>query len=75
MMTSKQGAQIDDLQKNPTNHNTRIETLETKVKATPPSAVTVTVPSEITIELPDNVATNESISKLLDGKAAGDINR
>jgi len=33
----KQGVQIDDLQKNLTNHNTRIETLETKVKATPPS--------------------------------------
>ncbi len=63
----KQGVQIDDLQKNLTNHNTRIETLETKVKATPPSQ-SPTVPSEITIELPDNVATNESISKLLDEK-------
>ena len=32
----KQEVQIDDLQKTVTNHTTRIETLETKAKATPP---------------------------------------
>lgn len=33
----KQEVQIDDLQKTVTNHGTRIETLETKAKATPPT--------------------------------------
>ena len=61
----KQGEQVDDLQKTVTNHTTRIETLETKAKATPPQAVNQ---GPITVKLPDNIATNESIGKLLDEK-------
>ncbi|PWB05835.1 hypothetical protein C5O24_10880, partial [Paramuribaculum intestinale] len=61
----KQGEQIDDLQKTVTNHGTRIETLETKAKATPPQAVNQ---GPITVKLPDNIATNESVGKLLDEK-------
>ena len=61
----KQGVQIDDLQKTVTNHGTRIETLETKAKATPPPAQPVNQ-GPITVKLPDNIATNESIGKLLD---------
>ena len=61
----KQGEQIDDLQKTVTNHGTRIETLETKAKAKPPQAVNQ---GPITVKLPDNIATNESIGKLLDEK-------
>lgn len=56
----KQGEQIDDLQKTVTNHTTRIETLETKAKATPPSQ-TQTMPSEVKVVLPDNIATKENI--------------
>ena len=63
----KQGEQIDDLQKTVTNHTTRIETLETKAKATPPPAQPVNQ-GPITVKLPDNIATNESIGKLLDEK-------
>ena len=63
----KQGEQIDDLQKTVTNHGTRIETLETKAKATPPPAQPVNQ-GPITVKLPDNIATNESIGKLLDEK-------
>ena len=55
----KQGEQIDDLQKTVTNHGTRIETLETKAKATPPQ--TQTMPSEVKVVLPDNIATKENI--------------
>ncbi len=62
----KQGEQIDDLQKTVTNHSTRIETLETKAKATPPTQAVNQRP--ITVKLPDNIATNESIGKLLDEK-------
>ncbi|WP_304611887.1 hypothetical protein [Paramuribaculum intestinale] len=62
----KQGEQIDDLQKTVTNHTTRIETLETKAKATPPPQAVNQGP--ITVKLPDNIATNESIGKLLDEK-------
>ena len=62
----KHGEQIDDLQKTVTNHSTRIETLETKAKATPPPQAVNQGP--ITVKLPDNIATNESISKLLDEK-------
>ena len=62
----KQGEQIDDLQKTVTNHGTRIETLETKAKATPPPQAVNQGP--ITVKLPDNIATNESIGKLLDEK-------
>ena len=61
----KQEVQIDDLQKTVTNHTTRIETLETKAKATPPPAQPVNQ-GPITVKLPDNIATNESIGKLLD---------
>ena len=62
----KQEVQIDDLQKTVTNHSTRIETLETKAKATPPTQAVNQRP--ITVKLPDNIATNESIGKLLDEK-------
>ena len=62
----KQEVQIDDLQKTVTNHGTRIETLETKAKATPPPQAVNQGP--ITVKLPDNIATNESIGKLLDDK-------
>ena len=55
----KQGEQIDDLQKTVTNHGTRIETLETKAKATPPQAPAM--PSEVKVVLPDNIATKENI--------------
>lgn len=55
----KQGEQIDDLQKTVTNHGTRIETLETKAKATPPQ--TQAMPSEFKVVLPDNIATKENI--------------
>lgn len=63
----KQGEQIDDLQKTVTNHGTRIETLETTAKATPPPAQPVNQ-GPITVKLPDNIATNESVGKLLDEK-------
>jgi hypothetical protein len=63
----KQGEQIDGLQKTVTNHGTRIETLETKAKATPPPAQPVNQ-GPITVKLPDNVATIESVGKLLDEK-------
>ena len=62
----KQEVQIDDLQKTVTNHGTRIETLETKAKATPPPQAVNQGP--ITVKLPDNIATNESVGKLLDEK-------
>ena len=55
----KQEVQIDDLQKTVTNHGTRIETLETKAKATPPQ--TQTMPSEVKVVLPDDIATKENI--------------
>ena len=55
----KQGEQIDDLQKTVTNHGTRIETLETKSKATPSQAPAM--PSEVKVVLPDNIATKENI--------------
>ena len=55
----KQEVQIDDLQRTVTNHGTRIETLETKAKATPPQ--TQTMPSEVKVVLPDNIATKENI--------------
>lgn len=63
----KQGEQIDDLQKKVTSHGTRIETLETKGMATPPPAQAVS-PDSITVKLPEDIATNESIGKLLDEK-------
>ena len=63
----KQGEQLDDLQKKVTSHGTRIETLETKGMATPPPAQPVS-PESITVKLPEDIATNESIGKLLDAK-------
>lgn len=63
----KQGEQIDDLQKKVTGHGTRIETLETQGMATPPPAQPVS-PESITVKLPEDIATNESIGKLLDAK-------
>ena len=56
----KQGEQIDDLQKTVTNHTTRIETLETQAKATPPPQAQA-MPSEVKVVLPDNIATKENI--------------
>lgn len=63
----KQGEQIDDLQKKVTGHDTRIETLETQAMATPPSVQPVNQ-KPITVKLPDDIATNKSISKMLDEK-------
>ncbi len=63
----KQGEQIDDLQKKVTSHGTRIETLETQAMATPPSVQPVNQ-KPITVKLPDDIATNKSISKMLDEK-------
>lgn len=59
----KQGEQIDDLQKNVTNHTTRIETLETRAMATPPPQPVN--PGPIKVELPADIATNASIRKML----------
>lgn len=63
----KQGEQLDDLQKKVTSHGIRIETLETKGMATPPPAQPVS-PESITVKLLEDIATNESIGKLLDEK-------
>lgn len=62
-----QGTQIDDLQKKVTDHSTRIETLETQAMATPPTAQNINQ-EQITVKLPDDIATNKSISKMLDEK-------
>ena len=70
----KQGEQIDDLQKTVTNHGTRIETLETKAKATPPQAQTM--PSEVKVVLPDDIARKsdieEAVTKITHKCNAGD---
>lgn len=58
----KQGEQIDDLQKTVTNHGTRIETLETKAKATP-SPQAQAMPSEFKVVLPDNIARKSDIEE------------
>ena len=58
----KQGERIDDLQKTVTNHGTRIETLETKAKATPPTQ-TQAMPSEVKVVLPDDIARKSDIEK------------
>ena len=65
----KQGEQIDDLQKNVSNHTTRIETLETQAKAIPPPTEP-TLPKEIKVELPPDIATNSRIGRMLDEKLA-----
>ena len=57
----KHGEQIDDLQKTVTNHGTRIETLETKAKATPPQAPVNILTPKVTVTVPDNIATKENI--------------
>ena len=58
----KQEVQIDDLQKTVINHGTRIETLETKAKATPPPQAPVNIPApKVTVTVPDNIATKENI--------------
>ena len=65
----KQGEQIDDLQKNVSNHTTRIETLETQAKAIPPPTQP-TLPKEIKVELTPDNATHSRISRKLDEKLA-----
>ena len=60
----KQGEQLDGLQRKVTDNTERIETLETRSQATPP-AQSAAAP-EITVVVPDNVATKESLSKLLE---------
>ena len=57
----KQEVQIDDLQKTVTNHTTRIETLETKAKATPPQSQAM--PSEFKVVLPDDIARKSDIEE------------
>ena len=67
MMTSRnKKCRLTTCKKTVTNHGTRIEILETKAKATPPPQAVNQGP--ITVKLPDNIATNESIGKLLDEK-------
>ena len=58
----KQGEQIDDLQKTVTHPTTRIETLETKAKATPPTQAQ-TMPSEVKVVLPDDIARRSDIDE------------
>lgn len=56
----KQGVQIDGLQKSVTNHTTRIETLETKAKATPPPQAPAE-PTEIKVGIPEDIARKSDI--------------
>ena len=56
----KQGVQIDGLQKTVTNHTTRIETLETKSKATPPPQAPAE-PTEIKVVIPEDIARKSDI--------------
>lgn len=56
----KQGVQIDGLQKTVTNHTTRIETLETKAKATPPPQAPPE-PTEIKVVIPEDIARKSDI--------------
>ena len=56
----KQGVQIDGLQKTVTNHTTRIETLETKAKATPPPQAPAE-PTEIKVVIPEDIARKSDI--------------
>lgn len=60
----KQGEQLDGLQRRVSNNTERIETLETRSQATPPAQSAV-IP-EITVVVPDNIATKESLVKLLE---------
>ena len=59
----KQGEQLDGLQQKVSNNTERIETLETRSQATPPAQSAVM--PEITVVVPDNIATKESLVKLL----------
>lgn len=56
----KQGVQIDGLQKTVTKHTTRIETLETKAKATPPPQAPAE-PTEIKVVIPEDIARKSDI--------------
>lgn len=56
----KQEVQIDGLQKTVTNHTTRIETLETKAKATPPPQAPAE-PTEIKVVTPEDIARKSDI--------------
>ncbi len=56
----KQEVQIDDLQKTVTNHTTRIETLETNAKATPPPQAHAE-PTEIKVVIPEDIARKSDI--------------
>ena len=56
----KQGVQIDGLQKTVTNHTTRIETLETKAKATPPPQAPAE-PTDIKVVIPEDIARKSDI--------------
>lgn len=56
----KQGVQIDGLQKTVTNHTTRIETLETKAKATPPPQAPAE-PTEIKVVIPEDIVRKSDI--------------
>ncbi len=71
----KQGEQIDGLQKTVTNHGTRIETLESKAKATPPTQAQA-MPSEVKVVLPDDIARksdiDEAVTKITRRCNAGD---
>ena len=60
----KQGEQLDGLQQKVSNNTERIETLETRSQATPP-AQPAAMP-EVTVVVPDNIATKESLVKLLE---------
>ena len=60
----KQGEQLDGLQRKVTDNTERIATLETRSQATPPPQSAAA--PEITVVVPDNVATKESLSKLLE---------
>ena len=59
----KQGEQLAGLQQKVSNNTERIETLETRSQATPPAQSAVM--PEITVVVPDNIATKESLVKLL----------
>ena len=60
----KQREQLDGLQRRVSNNTERIETLETRSQATPPAQSAVM--PEITVVVPDNIATKESLVKLLE---------
>lgn len=60
----KQGEQLDGLQRKVTDNTERIATLETRSQATPPAQSTAA--PEITVVVPDNIATKESLVKLLE---------